>query len=655
MSQSPCLSAALDYLERGWSALPLCPPDHADCSPQHVQRCTNPGKVPVIEWKHLQDGHATEKLLRSWWNRYPTANVGITLGPGSGMLALDLDGQAGEQLLLDLSDGDSPETLEFTTPGGGRRLFYLWPQTPVVNQEYRLGDGELRVLCKGRQTVMPPSLHVNGGTYTWVDTCRPADLTVAPAPAWLLPLLLSAPDAEPHSLLAQRRADSTPSLDLSKDEKMHHARAYLQRSDPAVAGQHGHNQTLKIADKITVGFDLDPDTAAQLILDVYNPHCDPPWSQADVLRKCHEANKTTRNSRGYLIHSRQRLQGPHPMHSPSNSMPMPVLPSTKPVQQPPSPKIISATELLDKELPPVRWAVPNLIPEGASILAGRPKVGKSWLLLQLALAAASGSMALGKIQCEPGDVLYLALEDGERRLQRRLHKILAGERTNCPSCLQLVTEWPPLEKQGLSYLEEWLEKHAHARLVIIDTLARLLGRRDRPAILYEQDYQDIALIQKLVLPRGVGCLIATHTRKPGGSTGSGDNDPLDEVQSTSGRTGAADTILVLRKPRHQPQGTLFLTGRDVEEQKLNLLFDSASARWLITDEPPDPSSGLQRRIVELLRRERGPLGPKAVQAGLGTAEPYDTIKKCVSRLANEGLLSRYGRGKYGLPQAASNS
>ena len=75
----------------------------------------------------------------------------------------------------------------------------------------------------------------------------------------------------------------------------------------------------------------------------------------------------------------------------------------------------------------MKWAISNLVPEGASILAGRPKIGKSWLTLNLALAVASGGVALGKIPVEAGQVLYLALEDGQRRLQKRLKSVSIGQ------------------------------------------------------------------------------------------------------------------------------------------------------------------------------------------------------------------------------------
>src|SRR5215210_144378 len=88
-----------------------------------------------------------------------------------------------------------------------------------------------------------------------------------------------------------------------------------------------------------------------------------------------------------------------------------------------APAISSAAELRRKEFPPIRYVVPGYIAEGCTLLAGRPKLGKSWLMLDVGLAVAAGRICLGETACEQGDVLYLALEDNERRLQRRIDRV----------------------------------------------------------------------------------------------------------------------------------------------------------------------------------------------------------------------------------------
>jgi hypothetical protein len=98
------------------------------------------------------------------------------------------------------------------------------------------------------------------------------------------------------------------------------------------------------------------------------------------------------------------------------------------------PETFTAADLMALELPPMRWAVPGVVPEGVTLLAGKPKVGKSWFTLGHGVATAAGGVALGTKPVEQGEVLYLALEDNRRRLQGRLAKILAGGATPRSGC-----------------------------------------------------------------------------------------------------------------------------------------------------------------------------------------------------------------------------
>ena len=106
----------------------------------------------------------------------------------------------------------------------------------------------------------------------------------------------------------------------------------------------------------------------------------------------------------------------------------PVLEPARPTKVDPFANAWTADRLMAEEFAPPRWAVPGLIPEGLSLLAGAPKAGKSWLALNLALGIAAGAPVLGEVAVDPGEVLYLALEDTPRRLQSRMGKILGGNR-----------------------------------------------------------------------------------------------------------------------------------------------------------------------------------------------------------------------------------
>lgn len=133
---------------------------------------------------------------------------------------------------------------------------------------------------------------------------------------------------------------------------------------------------------------------------------------------------------------------------------------------------VTAAELNAMDFPPIKWVVPSFIAEGCTLLAGRPKLGKSWLVLDAGLAVASGGETLGQT-CEAGDVLYLALEDNGRRLQSRIRR-LWPTKTPPPARLRLMTKWPT-STDGVAAIRRWIEATPGARLVIVDVLAMFKG------------------------------------------------------------------------------------------------------------------------------------------------------------------------------------
>jgi len=129
-------------------------------------------------------------------------------------------------------------------------------------------------------------------------------------------------------------------------------------------------------------------------------------------------------------------------------------------------RMFNAAELQRCEFPPMRWIIPDILPEGLTLLAGKPKLGKSWLALDAGLAVAGGGAVLGRVP-ESGPVLYLALEDNPRRLQRRMTRI--EPQLNWPADLEFQTQWPQLDAGGLSQLRDWISARPGARLVILSS------------------------------------------------------------------------------------------------------------------------------------------------------------------------------------------
>jgi hypothetical protein len=185
-----CLEAALRYQALGWHVVVDCPPDHGGVGRKHAKECKHPGKAPLIAWKEFQIHPPTERQIRDWWHTWPNANVGVVLGR---LVRGDVDGPDGEARLLDLSHGDLPRTLEFTTgrDNGGRGLLYCIPDglTLRTTIEGVSAGNELRLQCLGAQTVLPPSRHSSGSFYAWKPGHGPDEIKVAMAPGWLLAAL----------------------------------------------------------------------------------------------------------------------------------------------------------------------------------------------------------------------------------------------------------------------------------------------------------------------------------------------------------------------------------------------------------------------------------------------------------------------------------
>ena len=315
---------------------------------------------------------------------------------------------------------------------------------------------------------------------------------------------------------------------------------------------------------------------------------------------------------------------------------------TAPVEAvPPRPRTAwTADELMAENFPAARWAVPGLIAEGVNLLAGPPKVGKSWLSLGLALSVAAGADALGSIPVQAGSVLYLALEDTPRRLQSRMGKILDGRPG--PRGLTLATTCPPLPEGGTAAIANWLDRNPAARLVVVDVFAKVRGRPPMGVSAYDSDYAAIGHTKGLADKYGVAVVLVHHVRKAGAE------DFLEAVSGTNGLAGAADATLVLRRPRGDADGILYVTGRDVDEAEHALRFTAANGAWTLLDGPAGDyaMSDTRAAIVRYVRTNPGST-PKAIAEATGIS-PGNVSKTC-QRMAADGQLVVDPGGRYRAP------
>ena len=247
--------------------------------------------------------------------------------------------------------------------------------------------------------------------------------------------------------------------------------------------------------------------------------------------------------------------------------------------------VISMTTLYEiayESKPPI---IDGILYPGTYLFAGAPKLGKSFLMLQLGYHVSTGQPLWG-YSVRQGTVLYLALEDDFPRLQSRLYRMFG---TDATKNLYLST-WVKQTGAGLEeQVDGFVAVHPDTQLVIIDTLQRV-----RPAgsdrYSYASDYEIITGLSNLAAKLGICLLIVHHTRKQQA------DDKFDMISGTNGLLGAADGAFILEKDKRTEKiATLEITGRDQQEQRLHLEHDPETLLWKLQRaetqlwiQPPEP-------------------------------------------------------------------
>jgi hypothetical protein len=301
---------------------------------------------------------------------------------------------------------------------------------------------------------------------------------------------------------------------------------------------------------------------------------------------------------------------------------------------------ISGRLLSNKRFPTMQYLLPGLIPEGLTLLVSRPKLGKSWLLLQLAESTALGTVTLVSEPPIRGDVLHISLEDGERRLQSRM-KIHLGNNSECwPDRMLIATKWRGLDQGGIEDIRDWCQSVPKPRLVTIDTLQRVRPAAKSSETNYASDYKaNERLIQLCHEFPGLAIIVAHHDRKMGA------DDPFDTVSGTLGLTGGVDTIMLLQ--RHTKGITLHIRGRDLEDTiEKAMSFDRDTTRWVILGNAKDVHRLKEEQQVIDALRGGGTLNVKAIKEATGITR--DKLDVLLGRMVAKGLIERTGRGVYGL-------
>lgn len=236
-------------------------------------------------------------------------------------------------------------------------------------------------------------------------------------------------------------------------------------------------------------------------------------------------------------------------------------------------QLIDAETLYYKPLEHPKMLIDGVLSDGLAIMAGDSKIGKSWMVLWMCLQISKGEPVWG-LPTRKTDVVYLALEDREWRVQQRMQDLTDTPPENLHfgfSCGQLGAE---LESQ----IEDVLKDYPSTGLLFIDTLQMVRDNVSAKVNAYAQDYKDLSSLKKIADNHGICIFVVHHTRKErdGGNI-------FNDMTGSTGIMGVADTGMILRKEdRFGDNATLCITGRDVEEKKLKMQM--CGVKWEITEE-----------------------------------------------------------------------
>lgn len=303
------------------------------------------------------------------------------------------------------------------------------------------------------------------------------------------------------------------------------------------------------------------------------------------------------------------------------------------------PKIESAVALLLRKFAEPKWAIKGLLSEGATVFAGAPKVGKSWCALGIAIDVATGGSALGSFPVTQGDVLYLALEDGDRRMHDRLKQVLTDK--PAPEKLQFAYTWPRLDDGGLKAIEEWLKSHKDARLIVVDTLKRVRPIERRGGRLYDGDYDAVAPLNDLAQRYHVCIFIVHHTNKRTDA-----EDWFDSLSGSLGLTGAVDSAMLLSRKRNVNDGKLQAAGRDIEDKEFELRWQKDRFKWEMIG---NALTDLAQKIVAWLI-EAGDTGLSRTDINKKNGGRSDGVEDALTELETVGRAKNLLKAQVGRAQ-----
>ena len=299
----------------------------------------------------------------------------------------------------------------------------------------------------------------------------------------------------------------------------------------------------------------------------------------------------------------------------------------------------SATDLLKSTFTPLKWLAAGLIHEGNIIFAGKSKRGKSWIALNIAVALATGQEVFGHYEVPAAvKVAYCALEDGPRRVYRRLTQMEAH--THDLSKLDILFKMPSFQEGGIEVITGLVEEGV--QLIIIDVLAKVEGQGKNGAKDYLEAYETFAPLVELRNQHSFTLVMITHLRKAEAQ------EMSDAVMGSTAYVGAQDVVWTFTRRQGEHSGFLEIADKDMAEKTVELTFQEQSGWWTFVGEGDEyAASKEEHEVVTFLREEGKPQSILQIMQGVGVPQvKYHTFRKRLQRMVADGLVIRTDRGLY---------
>ncbi|WP_353571503.1 AAA family ATPase [Candidatus Albibeggiatoa sp. nov. BB20] len=291
------------------------------------------------------------------------------------------------------------------------------------------------------------------------------------------------------------------------------------------------------------------------------------------------------------------------------------------------------TELATKEVTETQWVIQDILPVGISLMAAKAKSGKSYWVMQAALAISSGNPFLGQFQTTKGTVLQLALEDPEKRLVTRYQQL--GAYPN-GYWYTLESHFPRIGQGFEETVKEHLDKMPDCNLVIIDTLANVMPIDDtRSGDTYLKDYQTVTTIKSFASNYpNTAFIFLTHMKK-------GDVEDIDSILGSTAISGGFDNLYFLRKTGFNGKATMTMTGKDVAQETYALKFDKELTAWqYVGTGEMATMSDARLQVIEAMQDHGAETKQDIVQL---TDLNDESTKRLLRRMKDDGVIEITGK------------